>query len=219
MKITYINHSGFFLETEDVAILIDYWNGDIPKTNKKLLVLSSHSHKDHFNKEIFNLSATRFILSNDIKRRKLPEEMKEKITFVKKGEKHLIEGIEFTICGSTDQGVSFYFTLENKTIYHSGDNNIWYWDSEDEFMKEAFLKNIKYFNQVDIAFIPVDYKLTNYEFLTIDSIYDNKKAKTIIPIHLWDRYELTDKAKEHFIKTNRNAEIITYKEKNVSFTL
>ena len=37
MKITYIGHSGFFVEMEDACFLFDYYKGTIPETdgNKK----------------------------------------------------------------------------------------------------------------------------------------------------------------------------------------
>ena len=40
MKITYIGHSGFFVEMEDACFLFDYYKGTIPETdgNKKMYV-------------------------------------------------------------------------------------------------------------------------------------------------------------------------------------
>ena len=66
LKIYYIYHSCFLVETKDYLIVFDYFkkplknkNDDISleekilNTEKKVLVFSSHSHYDHFNKEIF----------------------------------------------------------------------------------------------------------------------------------------------------------------------
>ena len=57
MKITYIGHSGFFVEMEDACFLFDYYKGTIPETdgNKKMYVFVSHRHHDHYNEEIFRL--------------------------------------------------------------------------------------------------------------------------------------------------------------------
>jgi L-ascorbate metabolism protein UlaG (beta-lactamase superfamily) len=54
MKITYIGHSGFFVEMEDACFLFDYYKGTIPETdgNKKMYVFVSHRHHDHYNEEI-----------------------------------------------------------------------------------------------------------------------------------------------------------------------
>ena len=49
MKITYIGHSGFFVEMEDACFLFDYYKGTIPETdgNKKMYVFVSHRHHEH----------------------------------------------------------------------------------------------------------------------------------------------------------------------------
>ena len=64
MRLTYIYHSGFAIEADEFAILIDYYKdtGRSPEkgfVHEKLLnragtlyVLSSHFHPDHFNPEV-----------------------------------------------------------------------------------------------------------------------------------------------------------------------
>ena len=58
MHITYINHSGFLLETEKSYILFDYYKNEIPTmdNNKSIYIFSSHSHDDHFNPKVLELS-------------------------------------------------------------------------------------------------------------------------------------------------------------------
>ena len=48
MKITYIYHSGFLVETKECYYLFDYYKGSLPSldTNKQILVFASHSHRD-----------------------------------------------------------------------------------------------------------------------------------------------------------------------------
>ena len=59
MKLTYIFHSGFVLETEHCIHVFDYWLDPsdvmegVVQSNKPLYVFSSHFHKDHFNRKIF----------------------------------------------------------------------------------------------------------------------------------------------------------------------
>ena len=50
MKITYINHSGFLIETRDCYYIFDYYKGELPHLDKekKVIVFCSHFHKDHF---------------------------------------------------------------------------------------------------------------------------------------------------------------------------
>ncbi|MFQ9345343.1 MAG: MBL fold metallo-hydrolase [Coprococcus sp.] len=54
MRVTYIGHSGFSVELESHILLFDYYEGTMPEFDpaKKLLVFASHSHPDHFNREI-----------------------------------------------------------------------------------------------------------------------------------------------------------------------
>ena len=54
MQITYIYHSGFLVETAECYYLFDYYKGTLPplKSDKPILVFASHSHGDHYNKEI-----------------------------------------------------------------------------------------------------------------------------------------------------------------------
>ena len=57
LTVTYIGHSGFLIETDNTYFLFDYFNGEIPslKSEKSIVVFSSHRHHDHFNPEIFEL--------------------------------------------------------------------------------------------------------------------------------------------------------------------
>ena len=58
MRVTYIGHSGFSVELESHILLFDYYEGTMPEFDpaKKLLVFASHSHPDHFNREILKLA-------------------------------------------------------------------------------------------------------------------------------------------------------------------
>ena len=57
MKITYIHHSSFLVETESAYLLFDYFQGKLPEFSeeKPLYVFASHRHPDHFSKVIFDL--------------------------------------------------------------------------------------------------------------------------------------------------------------------
>ena len=73
MRITYIRHSAFLAEWEDIVCLFDYAEGELPEIDrdKRLCVFASHHHSDHFNPEIFTRFADHprhtFILSDDIR--------------------------------------------------------------------------------------------------------------------------------------------------------
>ena len=46
MKITYINHSGFLIETRDCYYIFDYYKGELPYLDKEkeVIVFCSHFH-------------------------------------------------------------------------------------------------------------------------------------------------------------------------------
>ena len=72
IKVTYLDHSGFLVELEDAYFLFDYYKGRLPQIDleKKMVVLVSHAHHDHYRKDIFNLRKhfreIRYVLSSDI---------------------------------------------------------------------------------------------------------------------------------------------------------
>ena len=57
MRITYIHHSGFLVETRRFYYLFDYESGELPEMDreKPIFVLSSHSHGDHDRPEVVDL--------------------------------------------------------------------------------------------------------------------------------------------------------------------
>ena len=81
MKITYIYHSCFLVETADCYYLFDYYKGELPKldTEKPILVFASHRHEDHYNPDIFTMLSDRemgkvyAILPNDIPAKRYPQ--------------------------------------------------------------------------------------------------------------------------------------------------
>lgn len=178
MKITYIHHSSFLVELESVYLLFDYTEGTIPgmKREKPLLVLASHRHGDHYSPVIFDLikehGNVRFVLSNDIWRKRLPEEVLPLTDSLKHGEtvKYRLEngiirqltrtpenqiedGVISDACltihtyKSTDEGVAFLIEAEGKTIYHAGDLNNWRWEGEPDNWNDSMAK--KYSAQID----------------------------------------------------------------------
>ena len=157
-----------------------------------------HLHQDHFDPAIFDLPATAYILSDDIKAKKIPEEKQAITTRVRKGESLTLEGIPFSFLGSTDSGISFLFTLEGKKMYHAGDNNIWYWDDDDMHMIQDFKDNIEPLPKLDIAFFPIDPRIKENAFLGPLALYEKTKVAEIFPMHLWEEYDECEKAAKFF---------------------
>ena len=195
-KVTYIEHSGFFVELSDKALLFDYFKGSIPKTDKPLYIFSSHRHKDHFNKKIMQLKSEKIILSNDI--RAVPTE-----NTVKLGpNKHTnIDGINIKTLRSTDEGVAFILEYNGIIIYHAGDLNDWYWKGEPEEWnaemtlkyQSIILKGFADIPRMDAAFLPVDPRQEEYCGRGADFFLDNVKAEHIFPMHFWGNYKAVKK--------------------------
>ena len=73
MNVTYLKHSGFMVESRKYIYLFDYIDGNIDKaikSDKKIYVMVSHVHDDHFSKIIFDIAAKHdnvtYILSYDV---------------------------------------------------------------------------------------------------------------------------------------------------------
>ena len=143
MKVTYIHHSSFLVETDENYFLFDYFEGELPefKEDKPLLVFASHRHGDHFSPVIFELAGkhkkTGFVLSDDIWKRRVPEEFLGKTYFTGPGEELELtapftggSGVKIRAFKSTDEGVAFLIETEGKRIYHAGDLNNWVWAGE-----------------------------------------------------------------------------------------
>ena len=153
MKITYIHHSSFMAELDHAVLLFDYFEGNIPETDreKPLFVFASHRHGDHFSRSIFDLEESRgnvtYVLSDDIWTRQVPEDLLGRTVFLGPGEEvSLKDGagnpVDIQAFKSTDEGVAFLVSLEHRTIYHAGDLNNWVWEGEPEAdnrrMSESF---------------------------------------------------------------------------------
>lgn len=157
MKITYIHHSAFCVETGGRAFVFDYYRGDyIPScvycgkmpefpADMPVYVFASHEHGDHFDVEVLKWKEKypniRYIFAKEIKRKLgrsflrrsgLEETIKESITYVKPGELYHIDDITIETLLSTDSGVAFLVTADGKTVYHAGDLNWWRWEGEPE---------------------------------------------------------------------------------------
>ena len=203
MQITYINHSGFLVETDQCYYLFDYYKGSLPplKTEKPILVFASHSHGDHYNREIFSLLKNvgmqhiTAVLAKDISPKKYPEGVEvQKVTFHEKYELPCHTTLETLL--STDAGVAFLIHCPEGTIYHAGDLNDWVWEGEPERNNRQMtgsyrheidlLKNVK----IDVAFVPLDPR--QGKDYANGMLYFLKKidVKKVFPMHYWERPEI-----------------------------
>lgn len=214
MKITYIGHSGFFVEMEQICFLFDYYRGKIPeiRAEKELFVFVSHRHEDHYNSKVFELikknPKVRFVLSSDIRTKQIVEAYREKgidlashIVSVKKYTTQQMElpgGRSLTIetLKSTDEGVAFLLTMDGEKIYHAGDLNLWLWEGESKQynnnMKAVYFKELEKLRgaEIDVAFVPLDPRQEGNAYDGMLSFLEYTESKHIFPMHFWGKYEI-----------------------------
>lgn len=212
MKITYIHHSGFLVETERCYYLFDYEKGSLPKMDatKQIFVLSSHGHHDHYNAEIFsvlnnygmqNISA---ILSDDIE----PPENLDVLQVAAGNEYHLSLGQTLTTFESTDVGVAFLIEDKGEIIYHAGDLNDWVWeeesDSYNEQMTKDYRKQIKLLSEklngreIDVAFVVLDPRQEKDYDKGMCYFLEHIFVKEVYPMHYWGKPDIMEVfLKEH----------------------
>jgi len=208
LKITYIHHSSFYVETDSASLLFDYFQGSLPEfpKEKTLYVFASHRHGDHFSEVIFDLAEKHenivFVLSSDIWRKRVPEHLRERAYFLKPDEVWEHEGMKVETYRSTDEGVAFWCTVDGKEIYHAGDLNHWYWDGEDEQwnrdMTAAYRREIAKMHgrTADIAFLPLDPRQEQYFYLGIDDFVKEVHVKAIFPMHFWGQFDVAERLKD-----------------------
>lgn len=209
MRITYLGHSGFLAETKEHYLLFDYYTGKLPvfSLEKKLTVFVSHSHQDHYNKEIFALQNglhITYVLSGDIRRKRIEElvHRENELLSVKAHETYRLYGDQMAIetLRSTDIGVAYLVTLseEGRTyhFYHAGDLNLWKWAEESKahnnnmeanFRREMELIRGRHF---DAAFVPLDPRQEDFAFGGMDLFLETADADAVFPMHFWKQPEI-----------------------------
>lgn len=207
MKITFIYHSSFSVELERSVLIFDYYGeGKLPAMpeDKKIYFLNSHSHQDHFNREILKwkdkFKNAEYILSRDIRFR--PGERKEWMHSVKPREKYDLGTLHIETLRSTDMGVAFVVETEGKRIYHAGDLNWWHWEGEDKAWNNNMAAN--YRHEIDrlegqtfnAAFVPLDPRLGDAYDWGMKYFLEKANADAVFPMHCWGQYEVCQKVQD-----------------------
>ncbi len=214
MKVTYLSHSGFLLETKTANFIFDYYQGELPRLEpeKPLVVFVSHGHADHYNRKIYQwlryYPKARYILPKDIPTRRLIAEQEAQeiplgraVIQLRKNttqELLLFNGCPLTVTAlkSTDAGVAYLIEYEGSTIFHAGDLNLWYWSGEtrqyNENMTRAFLREMEKLKgmQIDVAFIPLDPRLGVHSMDGPRLFLEYTTCKCVFPMHMWGNYDI-----------------------------
>lgn len=201
MKITFIEHSCFLIETPDSYLLFDYYGSGLSQldTNKTLYAFASHSHPDHFSDALFTLAkqfpSRDLILSYDIRADRIPADLRNDTTVVFPNRTYKVKQTSLQTLKSTDLGVAFLVTFEGRRFYHAGDLNCWVWNgapnADNEQMTVSYLKEIGHLAGQDIfaAFVPLDPRLEDMFDLGLRYFMQITGAKHVFPMHMWGATE------------------------------
>lgn len=212
MRVTFLDHSGFLVESDSAALLFDWWKGELPaiKPGVPLYVFASHVHPDHFDPRIFALDdggrEARFILGHDIKlssrnlaRWGISPETVEKCRNLRGGETLELSGVFVEALPSTDEGEAFLVTVDGRTVFHAGDLNWWHWEGEDKGwnrnMEVNFKKHVEALRgrTIDLAMLPLDPRLGEAGFWGPAYFLETAEIRHVLPMHQWGEFDFTRK--------------------------
>lgn len=212
MKVTYLGHSGFLMEWENIYCLFDYHTGTIPRLDpdKPLYVFVSHAHGDHYNRIVWELrkkySPVYYIVSKDVPLSAmskthlgLTEADEKKITRVKADASYRLpqEVVVKTLC-STDAGVAFLVNYAGQTVFHAGDLNLWLWREEapgnNADMQRRFHAEMEKLQDVsmDAAFFPLDPRQEEDCGKGLEIFNRTAAVKALFPMHFWEQYGIIE---------------------------
>ena len=124
---------------------------------------------------------------------------------------------------STDEGVAFLVRVKEKTFFHAGDLNWWYWEEEDdetwnEPMRQAYQKEIAKIEgeEIDYAFFPLDSRQGEESVLGINYFMRHTNTKIVFPMHMWG-YDILDKFLKNSVSEPYRERIMKVKEPGQSF--
>lgn len=222
MIVRFIHHSCFTVEFDDKVLIFDYFAGDrvngftfegkLPEypVDMPIYFFASHSHRDHFDMDILRFAnryeKVHFILSKDTKmsRNFLKKHgfdldvVLPRITYVSPIEDYEIDDLKIHTLRSTDAGVAFVVSTNNKVIYHAGDLNWWKYDGVGELIngkaEREYKHQIRYLEEkiVNVAFVVLDPRLGKDAFLGLQYFMKNVISDHIFPMHMWQDYSFIE---------------------------
>lgn len=119
----------------------------------------SHRHEDHFNPEVFTLAERKadiqFLLGSDFhllsrnleKWRLTPEAAAKCRRCGKHDVFQPLPAVTVETFPSTDEGVAWMVTAEDKAIFHAGDLNWWHWAEEGDAWNRNMEANFKRYTE------------------------------------------------------------------------
>jgi len=199
MKVWYLYHSGFAVQTDGHFLIFDYWrsrpkgegleSGVIDPSalrDKDVVVFVSHSHGDHYNRRVFEwrqeIPKLRFIFSDDVR-------TSEDVIRLGPGETLELTDLTVNTLASNDEGVAFIVDVDGLRIVHAGDLNWWHWEGEPDDdnvgMEKSYKTEIDRLigKTCDLAFIPVNPRLEEQYAWAIDYFMRTVDVRYAAPMH------------------------------------
>ena len=199
MRVTFLEHSGFLVETGFAALLFDWWKGELPALppGVPLYVFASHVHPDHFDPKIFALNDgnrdVSFLLGKGVsldprhlQRWGVSPETVEKARVRQGGQTLSLPQVEIETLSSTDEGVAFLVTLpDGRTVFQAWNRNM-----EVDFKKYTEpLRGRK----IDLAMLPLDPRLGEAGFWGPAYFLETADIRHFLPMHQWGDFEFSRK--------------------------
>ena len=226
VRITYLYHSAFVVETDNHFMVFDYYlddigpgqkrglesgvisQSDLPR-DKKITVFVSHNHGDHFNPVIFKWKKDQtnieYVLSSDVRTR-------VKAVRMAPYEHVDVNGLSVDTYGSTDAGVSFAVLADGVAIFHAGDFNLWHWVKEStpeevKIAKRDFLREMENLKDLhfDVAFFPVDPRMGHGYDAGAAHFARTMHPALIVPMHFGKRTEVGQSFSEKMTQSGQLA--------------
>ena len=218
LTVTYLYHSAFSVELDDVLLVFDYapsgkesdaqgtLNRQALARYRQVVVLVSHSHGDHFDPVIFDWAEAgrvHYVLSHDI-----PDKWPG--LRLRAGESAAAGGVTVEAYASTDLGVSFLVKLGDYTVFHAGDLNLWHWREvstlrEIEQAERDFHAAVKPLQgkEIDLAFFPVDPRQGSLYDAGANFFVLEVKPRVLIPMHWQERVDVA----QEYVRKNRTRRV------------
>ncbi len=229
LNIYFIDHSGFLVELENVVLIFDFFQDPaqvlslFSKCKKPFVFFVSHSHADHWNREILNFKTNAsiyYILDSSCDSKELRQRAtnsNREIILVQPGDllqDHLHDIpslLRLYVFASTDEGSSFLLMSTEGSFIHLGDLNDWDWQDEDSEQMEADYKaellkmaaTWAALNQDEslpakskhlrLSFVPVDKRLEEMALKGALTFLDYLQPEYLLPMHLSGGIELPRK--------------------------
>ena len=201
MRAIYLDHSGFAVEDGETLLVFDACNprpapgrtglagGVVTEAEVRAHVRSalflSHSHSDHYCREVLALPFQAVALSEDF-----PASVPGRR--VREGEALELLGLPVRVFGSTDLGVSFLVDLGGRRLFHAGDYNLWHWQEEStpqevaeatEWFERILADLAPYAGTIDLAFFPLDPRMGRDTARGARRFLSVMRPKWLVPMH------------------------------------